>query len=349
MLLSSNKNKRKSSLTIAIIIISLSLLPLNDDLSSILLLFSAEPVFAQLSAQGNIGIDNKAGTKTSSSSSSSSITAEQATNFEDFNGGRVNDDRQDNLIVATGSSLDFEDESVTYGEDQVSSIPFSSSSSSSSSSTMDFDLFLDSFANSIFNGTSTFGGVGTSIVNGIEVSGITIDKSQNRLSVILSNTATEVGIDNNITGTDTTTTASTSPTTAASNSVSIIAMRIPINIADILSMAAASSSNDNVLVNATGDFGENQDDVFSSDSFSPFSLLSNLQIGSSILIDVDWSEPQMVTMDLVGSSGSRGTSQEQEEQPQLNSDNITTADFVLVSVIPYTGLVNNTAMSSATR
>lgn len=328
----------------AIIIISLSLLPLNDDVSSILLLFSAEPVFAQLSAQGNIGIDNEAGTTTSSS-----ITAEQATNFEDFNGGRVNDDRQDNLIVATGSSLDFEDESVTYGEDQVSSIPFSSSSSSSSSSTMDFDLFLDSFANSIFNGTSTFGGVGTSIVNGIEVSGITIDKSQNRLSVILSNTATEAGIDNNITGTETTTTASTSPTTAASNSVSIIAMRIPINIADILSMAAASSSNDNVLVNATGDFGENQDDAFSSDSFSPFSLLSNLQIGSSILIDVDWSEPQMVTMDLVGGSGSRGTSQEQEEQLQLNSDNITTADFVLVSVIPYTGLVNNTTMSSATR
>lgn len=344
MLLSSNKNKRKSSLTMAIIIIALSLLPLNDDLSSILLLFSAEPVFAQLSAQGNIGIDNEAGTTTSSSS----ITAEQATNFEDFNGGRVADDRQDNLIVATGSSLDFEDESVTYGEDQVSSIPFSSSSSSSS--TMDFDLFLDSFANSIFNGTSTFGGVGTSIVNGIEVSGITIDKSQNRLSVILSNTATEVGIDNNITGTETTTTtASTSPTTAASNSVSIIAMRIPINIADILSMAAASSSNDNVLVNATRDFGENQDDAFSSDSFSPFSLLSNLQIGSSILIDVDWSEPQMVTMDLVGGSGSRGTSQEQEEQPQLNSDNMTTADFVLVSVIPYTGLVNNTTMSSATR
>jgi hypothetical protein len=343
MLLSSNKNKRKSSLTMAIIIISLSLLPLNDDLSSILLLFSAEPVFAQLSAQGNIGIDKEASTTTSSSS----ITAEQATNFEDFNGGRVDDDRQDNLIVATGSSLDFEDESVTYGEDQISSIPFSSSSSS----TMDFDLFLDSFANSIFNGTSTFGGVGTSIVNGIEVSGITIDKSQNRLSVILSNTATEVGIDNNITGTETTTTttASTSPTTAASNSVSIIAMRIPINIADILSMAAASSSNDNVLVNATGDFGENQDDAFSSDSFSPFSLLSNLQIGSSILIDVDWSEPQMVTMDLVGGSGSRGTSQEQEEQAQLNSDNITTADFVLVSVIPYTGLVNNTTMSSATR
>ncbi|MDQ4016017.1 MAG: hypothetical protein M3136_09690 [Thermoproteota archaeon] len=337
----SNKNKRKSSLTIAIIILSLSFLPLNDNLSSILLLFSAEPVFAHSSAQGNIGIDNEASTTTTS------ITAEQATNFADFDGGRVDYDRQDNLIMATGSSLHFEDESVTYGQDQVSSIPFSSSSSSSSSSTMDFDLFLDSFANSIFNGTSTFGGVGTSIINGIEVSGITIDKSQNRLSVILSNTGTEVGIDNNITGTETTT-ASTSPTTAASNSVSIIAMRIPINIADILSMAAASS-NDNVLDNATGDIGENQDDSFSSDSFSPFSLLSNLQIGSSILIDVDWSEPQMVTMDLVAGSGSRGTSQEQEEQPLLNSYNITTADFVLVSVIPYTGLVNNNTMSSATR
>jgi hypothetical protein len=348
MLLSSNKNKRKSSLTIAIIIISLSLLPLNDDLSSILLLFSAEPVFAQLSAQGNIGIDNEAST------TMTSITAEQATNFVDFDGGRVDYDRQDNLITASGTSLDFEDESVTYGEDQVSSIPFSSSSSSSSSSsTMDFDLFLDSLANSIFNGTSTFGGVGTSIVNGIEVSGITIDKSQNRLSVILSNTATEVGIDNNITGTETTTTASTSPTTAASNSVSIIAMRIPINIADILSMAAASS-NGNILDNAIGDTGETQDDAFSSDSFSPFSLLSNLQIGSSILIDVDWSEPQMVTMDLVGGSGSGGTNQEQEEleqeqEQQLNSDNVTTADFVLVSVIPYTGLAtNNTANSSTT-
>jgi hypothetical protein len=340
MLLSSNKNKRISSLTIAIIIISLSFSPLNDDLSSIVLLFSAEPVFAQLSAQANILIDNEA------SMTMTSISAEQATNFEDFNGVRTDDDGQDNIIVATGGSLDFDDESVPYGEDQVSSIP-------SSSSTMDFGLFLDSFANSIFNGTSTFGGVGTSIVNGIEVSGITIDKSQNRLSVMVSNTTTELGVGNNITGTEATRITSTAPTPAASNSVSIIAMRIPINIADILSMAAASS-NGNILDNAIGDTGETQDDAFSSDSFSPFSLLSNLQIGSSILIDVDWSEPQMVTMDLVGGSGSGGTNQEQEEleqeqEQQLNSDNVTTADFVLVSVIPYTGLAtNNTANSSTT-
>ncbi len=76
-------------------------MPLNDNLSSILLLFSAEPVFAQLSAQGNIDIDSEAST------TATSITAEQATNFADFDGGRVDYDRQDNLIMATGSSLHF--------------------------------------------------------------------------------------------------------------------------------------------------------------------------------------------------------------------------------------------------
>ena len=72
-----------------------------------------------------------------------------------------------------------------------------------------------------------------------------------------------------------------------------------------------------------------------------------MQIGSSILIDVGWSEPQMVTMDLVGGSDSGGTNQEQEEQ-QLNSDNVTTADFVLVSVIPNTALANNNTVNSST-
>jgi hypothetical protein len=119
-------------------------------------------------------------------------------------------------------------------------------------------------------------------------------------------------------------------------------MRIPINMADILSLAAASSSNDNTIDNTITDTDEIQDDAFSSDSFNAFSFLSSLQLGSSILIDVDWSEPQMVTMDLVGSSG--GTILEQQQE--LNSDNLTTTDFVLVSVIPYTGLTNNSIASS---
>jgi hypothetical protein len=118
-------------------------------------------------------------------------------------------------------------------------------------------------------------------------------------------------------------------------------MRIPINMADILSLAAASSLNDNIIDDTITYTDEIQDYAFSSDSFNAFSFLSSLQLGSSILIDVDWSEPQMVTMDLVGSSG--GTILEQQE---LNSDNLTTTDLVLVSVIPYTGLTNNSSASS---
>ncbi len=222
-----------------------------------------------------------------------------------------------------------------YGEEQdVPTLP------SSSSSTMDFDMFMDSFANSIFNGTSTFAGVGTSIVDGIQVSGISLDKSQNQLSVTLSHTATQVGAsNNNITSTDTTITQSSIPNF---DSVSVIAMRIPISMSDILSIAASSSSPSslNALDGEIGDNAiESELGSFSSDSSNPFSLLSNLQIGSGTLIDVDWSEPQTVTMDLIGSGI---TNQEQ----QLNSSSARMADFVLVSVIPHTGVGNNTISST---
>jgi hypothetical protein len=286
MLLVFNKNKKNSSLTtgitIIIIMMSLSYLPLDNGHTSALLLFSTEPVFAQLSGQ----------------------------------------------VI------------LPYGEEQVSTVPFTSSSSSSP--TMDFSMFMDSFANSIFNGTSTFASVGTSIVDGVEVNGISLDKIQNQLSVTLSRTAaTQVqGSNDNITSADRTITSSSIPN---SNSVSVIAMRIPISMSDILSIAAASSSSSsslNALDSGIGDStAENELNSFSSDTFNPFSLLSNLQIGSSTLIDVDWSEPQTVTMDLVGSSRSN-----QEEE--LNSSSATRADFVLVSVIPHTGVSNNTLSSA---
>jgi hypothetical protein len=282
-----NKNKKNSSLTtgitIIIIMMSLSYLPLDNGHTSALLLFSTEPVFAQLSGQ----------------------------------------------VI------------LPYGEEQVSTVPFTSSSSSSSP-TMDFSMFMDSFANSIFNGTSTFASVGTSIVDGVEVNGISLDKIQNQLSVTLSRTAaTQVqGNNDNITSADTTITSLSIPN---SNSVSVIAMRIPISMSDILSIAAASSSSSSSLNSLDSGIGdstaENELNSFSSDTFNPFSLLSNLQIGSSTLIDVDWSEPQTVTMDLVGSSRSN-----QEEE--LNSSSVTRADFVLVSVIPHTGVSNNTLSSA---
>jgi hypothetical protein len=227
---------------------------------------------------------------------------------------------------------------IPYGaEQEVPTIP-----SAPSSPAIDFSMFMDSFANSIFNGTSTFAGVGTSIVDGVEVSGINLDKSQNQLSVTLDRSAIQVQRSNNsITSTDTTIAASSIP---SSNSVSVIAMRIPISMSDILSMAADSSSSSssfNALDGGIGDsITENQDSPFSSDTLNPFSLLSSLQIGSSTLIDVDWSVPQTVTMDLVGNDSR--TNQEQ----QLNSSSATRADFVLVSVIPYTGVGNNTISST---
>ena len=225
-------------------------------------------------------------------------------------------------------------EDILYGEEQVPTVP------STSSSTMDFGMFMDSFANSIFNGTSTFAGVGTSIVDGVQVSGISLDKSQNQLSITLSRTATQVRGANNVTDTDTT----TIPTSNIPNSdsVSLIAMRLPISMSEILSMATGSSSSSglDVLDSGTGDdTTENQLSSFPSDSSSlnPFLLLSSLEIGSSTLIDVDWSEPQTVTMELMGSGRTN-----QEQVQQLNSTHGTMADFVLVSVIPYTGVDNNT-------
>ena len=120
-------------------------------------------------------------------------------------------------------------------------------------------------------------------------------------------------------------------------------MRLPISMSDILSMATASSSSSSgldVLDSGIGDdTTENQLSSFPSDSSSlnPFLLLSSLEIGSSTLIDVDWSEPQTVTMELMGSGRTN-----QEQVQQLNSTHGTMADFVLVSVIPYTGVDNNT-------
>ena len=92
--------------------------------------------------------------------------------------------------------------------------------------------------------------------------------------------------------------------------VFVIAMRIPINLVDILSLAQASSSQgvDNDMM--TEDLGFNEDSIFPSEGFNPFSLLSSIQIASSSLTSADWSIPQTVTMNLVG--GSNNYEQQQQ-------------------------------------
>jgi hypothetical protein len=230
-------------------------------------------------------------------------------------------------------------EDVLYQEEQLPALP------STSSSTRDLNLFMESFAYSIFNGTSSFAGVGTSIVEGVQVSGIRLDASQNQLSITLSRTATQARGGDNITATDTTTIPSSNVPNR--ESVSVIAARIPMSISEILSIAAASSSSSSFETRDSGignGTTENQLNRFPSDSgFNPFLLLSRLQIGSSTLVNVDWSEPQTVTMELTGIDK---TNQEKVEE-QINSTTATRADFVLVSVIPYTGIDNST-ISDAT-
>ena len=147
-----------------------------------------------------------------------------------------------------------------------------------------------------------------------------------------------LGRNNNTSLTNDTTSTTTTTNAESLNSVTVIAMRIPINLADILTLAQASSSQslDNDMM--TEDMGFNEDSIFPSDSFNPFSLLSSMQIGSSSLTNADWSVPQTVAMNLVGGSNNY------EQQQQYYSNNTSTTDLLFVSVIPYTGSDNNSAL-----
>lgn len=297
-----------------------------------------QSVFAQIYDEAMIRTDNDSNTTTELST----IT-QQATNSNGLGSGTIYNGNQDNVFGATGeaeSPFNFEARpSTNAGDEQSSFAP--------ASSTTDFRSFLDSFVNGIFNGTSAFGAVGTSIVNDADVSGIWLDKSQNQLSVTLTKTSGQDASYKTITSNQSitmpgTTERMTTTTAAAgdSSSVSIIAIRIPINMNDILSLAAASSSsfsssfassNGNILDDAV----QSQGEVLPSDNFNPISLPSNLQIGSTILTDFNWSEAQLVTMNVVGNSA------QMKEQQSLSSSDVPMTDLVLVLVIRYTGLTGN--------
>jgi hypothetical protein len=193
----------------------------------------------------------------------------------------------------------------------------------------DFQMFMDSFANSIFNGSSIFSGIGTSMVNGIKVSGINTQDSNNdtnaRVTVSLS-ADSSTAINNNM------------------GSVTVIAMRIPFNIQNLISLGTLSSSEQdtNLFDGSTGinpfegaimppylgDGGEEGAGNISQ-SVNPFDFLSDLQIGSTSLVNPDWSTPQSVTMGLNGTvKGSNNNN---------NGNQTDTLDLILVSVIPFTG------------
>lgn len=235
----------------------------------------------------------------------------------------------------------------------------------------DLELFMNSFTNSIFNGSSVFAAIGTSMVNGIKVSGISLSEGEG-------SDITGTGISSNENATKLTVTMTGAPSDIpyvvesgaghnSNSSVTVIATRIPVDISSILSLAAlgsaASSSGQGLssfMEESPGfdsdnrsrddDFGDGDDGLmgtpFSQGSlpqdFNPFEFLSTFQIGSASLINPDWSVPQSVSMFLLGNSdkvgnGGSGSSISSSSQ-LLSSSPFSALDIIFVTVIPNTGI-----------
>lgn len=181
------------------------------------------------------------------------------------------------------------------------------------------------FLNNTFNSSSLFGTLGMSMVDGVKVTGITV-LPNNDVSVTLRHIVTNPG-------------NATLP-----GPVTVTAIRVPVNTRDLMSLASAAnktasggnSNNMNMMMNPMqGNTmmnpmqGYGKPPPFMS---NPLAFLKNMQIGSSNIVNPDWSLPQSVTMSLVGmfSSNNKLSS---SSSPQ-------TADFIIVSVIPFTGKSN---------
>ena len=197
----------------------------------------------------------------------------------------------------------------------------------------DLELFLNAFGNSIFNGSSVFTAFGTSVVNGIKVIGMNISEgdtgeldgavpNKGQLSVTLSGSATD------------------QKNSSGNSSVTVIALRMPINMNNLLSpqgllglaSAAADSSDISSPPFMGGEFDNSMGGFGEESSFNPFSILSDFQIGSSSLVSPDWSGPQTVSMSLVGKPESLSGNM------TLQSSNPSSAfDIVIAIVVPYTG------------
>jgi hypothetical protein len=173
------------------------------------------------------------------------------------------------------------------------------------------------FLNNTFNSSSLFGTLGMSMVDGVKVTGINVLQN-NDVTVTLSHIITNRG-------------NATLP-----GPVTVTAIRVPVNIRDLMSIASAAANktanggnnnnNMNMMMNPMQGYGKPT--PFMS---NPLEFLKNIQIGSSNIVNADWSLPQSVTMGLVGMFSSNN---------KLSSSSPQTADFIIVSVVPFTGKSN---------
>jgi len=193
------------------------------------------------------------------------------------------------------------------------------SSSGLGNSGMDFGSM--NFANNIFNSSSLFGTVGMSMVDGVKVTGVNVLQN-NEVSVTLRHIITSPG------------------NTTLPGSVTVTAIRVPMNLRDLISTASSAAA---AASNKTANSGDNNMNMMMGSmqgygpaggnptSFmnNPLAFLKNIQIGSSNIVNANWMLPQSVTMGLVGMSSSNN---------KLSSPfSPQTADFIIVSVIPFTG------------
>lgn len=206
------------------------------------------------------------------------------------------------------------------------------SSSSIDGSAMNFGSM--NLVNDIMNSSSISATLGISTVKGVKVTGINLLQN-NEVSVALRQIITSSG------------------NTSLPGSVTVIALRLPMNLADLMSMAASSSSAAAAAItsNKTASGGSNTMGMMGSSDMqgyggkgaagnptSPFintqlAFLKNIQIGSSSIVNADWSQPQSVTIGLVGmGSGGSISSNKSSSSPSPE-----TADFIMVIVIPFTG------------
>ena len=181
-------------------------------------------------------------------------------------------------------------------------------------------------ANNMLNASSIYGSVGISTVSGVKVTSINLLGS-NEISVTLKHLAPS--------GNDVNASSVSSPTR-----VTVTAIRAPMNLKDLMTLASESGrmmshGTNNTVTNPMmmggpmqgfGGFeGEANNDT---NKVNPLSLLTALQIGSSsTAANADWNLPQIVRMGLTGMLGTTNT----------EDSTASTADFVIVTVIPYTG------------
>jgi len=97
---------------------------------------------------------------------------------------------------------------------------------------------------------------------------------------------------------------------------------------------SSTNTNNPFLMGGMQGFGSAANNNTSSmNNINPLSFITKLQIGtSSTMANADWALPQTVRMELTGMTGSI----------ENNMPTPSTADFIIVSVIPYTGKSNMT-------